>query len=81
MQMCVWVAIKVRVQQCVCVLEVSAYTYVFGACVSIREMQKEGRLKWNEGKRRVPWREKRRDCMSESVRGRNERAQSVGARG
>lgn len=42
-----------------CVLEVSASTYVFGARVSIREMQKEGRLKWNEGKRRESWREKR----------------------
>lgn len=65
--------LRCRVQWYVCVSEVLASMHVFAVHVSIREMQKEGKLKWNRGKRRVPWREEGGDCMSESVRGRNVR--------
>lgn len=60
--MCVWGGDKGEgAAACACVSEVfeRRTVYVLGVRVSIRGMQKEVRLKWNEGKRRVPRREKR----------------------
>lgn len=42
-------------------------------CVSIMEMQKEGRLKWSKRKKKSALEREKRDCMSESVKDRNVR--------